>query len=121
MLSNVDGEGTTPGSIFIELLPRITLNRTRSLMLGGLCPPSPLGFNALLPKQRIELQTRQEGHYSMPAPTSASAPASALGSRPRVALFSAQANNKREVRKCGRVSVQILWQRLPLRQQLLPG
>ncbi len=99
MLSNVDGEGTTPGSIFIELLPRITLNRTRSLMLGGLCPPSPLGFNAFLPKQRIELQTRQEEHYSMPAPTSASAPETALGSCPHVALSSVQANMDHNTRR----------------------
>ena len=44
MLSNVDGEGTIPGSIFIELLPRIALNRTRSLMLGGRGAPNPPGF-----------------------------------------------------------------------------
>jgi hypothetical protein len=68
MLSNVDGEGTTPGSIIIELLSRIALNRTRSLMLEGLCPPNSLGFNVLLPKQRIELQTRQEGIIPCPLP-----------------------------------------------------
>jgi hypothetical protein len=68
MLSSVDGEGTTPGCIFIELLPRIALNRTRSLILGGLCPPNPLGFTALLPKQGLGLQIKEEGQASVPAP-----------------------------------------------------
>jgi len=68
MLSSVDSEGTTPGSIFIELLPRIALNRTRSLMLGGPCPPNTLGFTALPPKHRLGLQIKKEGQASVPAP-----------------------------------------------------
>jgi hypothetical protein len=74
-------------------LPIIEMIRDRSLLLGGLCPPTPLGFNALLPKQRVELQIDKKGRAGFCArPTSASAPESALGSRPRVALSSAQVN-----------------------------
>jgi hypothetical protein len=83
MLSSVDGEGTTHGSTFIELLPRIAVNKTRSLMLGI------YRFTA----KAEAWTTDKEGRAGFCAhPTSASAPESALGSRPRVVLPSAQAN-----------------------------